>query len=159
MVHFFCTVAYVDCTYDVFTANLAPQFTDTTPAVIHAVLGEPTVVPIRVIDPDVDPVNPGTVNITAKVTDSVGEHQLTQLIVGVNSTGGDVYYQSSFTWSPSKRDMYTLELIATDATGATAVMKTEIVLCGCAQLATCDYTQTQVRHDFVIQANHLKLTI
>ena len=130
----------------VFTANLAPQFTDTTPAVIHAVTGEPTVVPIEVIDPDVDPVNPGTVTITAKVTDSVGEHQLTQLVVSVNRSDGDVYYRSSFTWSPSKRDMYTLELIATDAAGTTAVMKTAIVLCGCAPLATCDYTQTQVRH-------------
>lgn len=134
------------------SASLAPQFTDATPVVIQAKVGEPTFMLIDVIDPDVDQANAERLNVSASITNSAGVEQLTQTELEINITrsGGDIHFQSSLTWTPAMRDVYTLELIVTNLAGVTTVMKTEIILCGCNQLATCDYTQPQVCDCFLL---------
>jgi len=124
-------------------ANRAPQFAATTPVSIQAMVNNDSVIPIDVIGPD--DTAPG-MTVTASVINSAGLEQLSQpkLDVVQSHSGDNVHYKSSLTWSVKTRDMYTLKVVATDLSGASSVMRIEIVLCACHDPEMCDYSQTWV---------------
>ncbi|KAK2163653.1 hypothetical protein NP493_1450g01005 [Ridgeia piscesae] len=122
-------------------SNRAPQFAATTPVSIQAMVNNDSVIPIDVIGPD--DTAPG-MTVTASVINSAGLEQLSQpkLDVVQSHSGDNVHYKSSLTWSVKTRDMYTLKVVATDLSGASSVMRIEIVLCACHDPEMCDYSQT-----------------